>query len=144
MSEKRIFLSPPHMEGHELEYVQQAFASNFIAPCGPMLNQLEKLFCEYTQIPYCVGLTSGTAAMHLALKGLGIEKGDLVIASTLTFIASVSPAAHMGAKITFIDADEKSWTMDPQLLQEEIDRCKKRGQLPKVVIPTDLYGQSSI
>ncbi|WP_372367590.1 aminotransferase class V-fold PLP-dependent enzyme [Candidatus Uabimicrobium sp. HlEnr_7] len=142
MSEKRIFLSPPHMEGHELEYVQQAFASNFIAPCGPMLNRLEKQFCEYTEIPYCVGLTSGTAAMHLALKGLGIKEGDLVLASTLTFVASVSPAAHMGAKITFIDADEKSWTMDPRLLQEEIDRCEQKGQLPKVVIPTDLYGQS--
>lgn len=142
MTNKRIYLSPPHMEGRELEYVQQAFESNFIAPCGPMLNRLEKQFCAYSKIPYCVALTSGTAAIHLALKGLKLQPGDIVIASSLTFIASVSSAAHMGAQIVFIDSNEDTWTMDPQLLQEEIERCEKNGKLPKVVIPTDLYGQS--
>ncbi|BBM84724.1 DegT/DnrJ/EryC1/StrS family aminotransferase [Candidatus Uabimicrobium amorphum] len=142
MTNKRIYLSPPHMDGRELEYIQQAFASNFIAPCGPMLNQLEKQFSEYSKIPYCVGLTSGTAALHLALKGLKVQPGDIVIASTLTFIGSVSSAAHMGTQLVFIDSSEDTWTMDPQLLEEEITRCKKNGKLPKAVIPTDLYGQS--
>ena len=130
------------MEGQELEYVKQAFASNFIAPCGPMLNELEKQFCQYTQIPYCVGLVSGTAALHLALKGLGIQRGDIICASTLTFIASVSSAAHMETELIFIDSCEKTWNMDPQLLEKAIKQCQKTGQLPKAVIVTDLYGQS--
>ncbi|UCE64354.1 MAG: DegT/DnrJ/EryC1/StrS family aminotransferase, partial [Nitrospirota bacterium] len=88
---KRIFLSPPHMGGNELEFVKEAFASNYIAPLGPQVDAFEKAFSEYTGIKHCVALSNGTAAMHLALRHLGVEPGDEVFASTLTFVGSVSP-----------------------------------------------------
>lgn len=142
MPRNRIFLSPPHMGGDELEYVKKAFTSNYIAPAGPMLNQLEKEFCEYTKIPYCVALSSGSAALHLALKNLNIKPGDKILASTLTFIGSVSSAYHMGAEICFIDSDVNTWNMDPKLLSQELEESQKQNNLPKAIIPTDLYGQS--
>jgi dTDP-4-amino-4,6-dideoxygalactose transaminase len=137
----RLFLSPPHLGGEELVFVQQAFASNYIAPLGPMVDAFECEFAEYTGIPHCLALASGTAAMHLALRELGVGPGDEVLASTLTFIGSVSPAVYQGATLAFIDADEATWNMDPDLLAEELAACAKRGKLPKAVIPTDLYGQ---
>ena len=137
----RIFLSPPHMGGEELELVREAFESNYIAPLGPMVDAFEKEFAAYTGIPYCLALNSGTAAMHLALREIGVEPGDTVIASTLTFIGSISPATFLGASLTFIDSDRISWNMDPALLAVELAECAKRGKLPKAVIPTDLYGQ---
>ena len=91
MNSKRIFLSPPHMSGEELDFVQQAFDSNYIAPLGPQVDAFEREFAEYVGIKHCVALSSGTAAMHLALRMLGVGQGDEVIASTLTFIGSVSP-----------------------------------------------------
>ncbi|MDM8549939.1 DegT/DnrJ/EryC1/StrS family aminotransferase [Desulfobacterales bacterium HSG2] len=137
----RIFLSPPHMGGEEIHFVQEAFDSNYIAPLGPQVDAFEKEFSEKTGIPHAVALSSGTAAMHLALRILGVKPGDEVFASTLTFIGSVSPATFLGAKPVFIDADHTSWNMNPDLLAEELDRCKRHGKLPKAVIPTDLYGQ---
>ena len=137
----RIFLSPPHMGGEELELVREAFESNYIAPLGPMVDAFEKEFAAYTGIPYCLALNSGTAAMHLALREIGVGPGDTVIASTLTFIGSISPATFLGASLTFIDSDRISWNMDPDLLATELADCAKCGRLPKAVIPTDLYGQ---
>ena len=90
----RIFLSPPHMGGLEQQFVRQAFDSNYIAPAGPEI----KAFCEYTGISHCVALSSGTAAMHLALKELGVGPGDEVIGSTLTFVGSISPVIFLGAQ----------------------------------------------
>lgn len=142
MTKKRIFLSPPHMGGQETYFVKEAFESNYIAPLGPMVDAFEREFCEAVGIPHAVALTSGTAAMHLVLRYLGIGPGDEVFASTLTFIGSVSPIVFEGARPVFIDADLKSWTMDPDLLADELARCAKRGKLPKAVVPTDLYGQS--
>lgn len=142
MNNKRIFLSPPHMGGQETRYVKDAFESNYIAPLGPMVDAFECEFCEAVGIPHAVALTSGTAAMHLALRHLGVRPGDEVFASTLTFIGSVSPIVFEGARPVFIDADLKSWTMDPDMLAEELARCAKKGKLPKAVVPTDLYGQS--
>jgi len=139
---KRIFLSPPHLDGDEFGLVREAFASNYIAPLGPMVDAFEKDFAAYTGIPHCVALSSGTAAMHLALRELGVGPGDEVLASTLTFIGSISPAAFLGASVSFIDSDELTWNMSSDLLAEELKESAKRGKLPKVVIPTDLYGHS--
>ncbi|MBP7276112.1 MAG: aminotransferase class I/II-fold pyridoxal phosphate-dependent enzyme [Kiritimatiellae bacterium] len=141
MNHPRLFLSPPHMSGRELERVHEAFASNYIAPLGPMVDAFEKEFSAYTGIPHCVALSSGTAATHLAVRHLGIGPGDEVLASTLTFIGSVTPVTFEGATPVFIDCDEASWNMDPLLLEQAIQDAERRGKLPKAAIPTDLYGQ---
>ncbi len=130
------------MSGEELEYVKQAFAGGYIAPIGPELTAFEDLFREYTGIPHCVALSSGTAAMHLALHDI-VKPGDEVFASTLTFIGSVSSIKHICAKPVYIDSDRVSWNMDPNLLEEELNRCRKTNTLPAAVVPTDLYGQCS-
>jgi dTDP-4-amino-4,6-dideoxygalactose transaminase len=129
------------MGGAELGFIHEAFASNYIAPLGPMVDAFEREFADYTGIPHCLALASGTAAMHLALRELGVGPGDEVLASSLTFIGSVTPGAFLGASVAFIDSDQESWNMDPNLLVAELAECARRGKLPKVVIPTDLYGQ---
>jgi dTDP-4-amino-4,6-dideoxygalactose transaminase len=141
MPKKRIFLSPPHMSGYEQRYINEAFESNYIAPLGPQVDAFEAEFAEKAGISHAVALSSGTAAMHLALCELGIEAYDEVFVSTLTFIGSVSPVTFLQAKPVFIDADYTTWNMDPNLLAREINACTERGWLPKAVIPTDLYGQ---
>lgn len=138
---KRIFLSPPHMGGEEIRFVQEAFESNYIAPLGPHVDAFEREFCNITGIANALALSSGTAAMHLALRILGVGPGDEVVASTLTFIGSVSPIIFQGATPVFIDADRSTWNMDTELLKEELNKCSLRGKLPKAVVPTDLYGQ---
>ncbi len=138
---KRIFLSPPHMGGEELHFVREAFESNYIAPLGPQVDAFEREFAEKIGIQHAVAVSSGTAAMHLALRILGVGPGDEVIASTLTFIGSITPIIFQGATPVFIDSDRFSWNIDPDLLAEELHACKKRRQLPKAVVPTDLYGQ---
>ncbi len=138
---KRIFLSPPHMSGDELKFVQEAFESNYIAPLGPQVKAFEKEFSEYTGLKNCVALSSGTAAMHLGLRYLEIGPGDEVFCSTLTFIGSVTPVTFLGGTPVFIDCDRETWNMDPMLLEAELERCAKAGKLPKAVVPTDLYGQ---
>jgi dTDP-4-amino-4,6-dideoxygalactose transaminase len=129
------------MSGREREIVGQAFDSNYIAPLGPMVDAFERDFSEYTGIKHCVALSSGTAAMHLALRYLGVGPGDEVLAASFTFIGSVSPVIFLGATPVFIDSDLESWNMDPGLLEAELERCGSYGKLPKAVIPTDLYGQ---
>ena len=138
---KRIFLSPPHMGGDEMQYVQKAFESNYIAPLGPQVDAFEKEFAEYTGIKHCLALSSGTAAMHLALRELGVGPGDEVIGSTLTFMGSISPVIFLGASLVLVDCDQKSWNMDPALLAQALESAKKQGKLPRAVVPTDLYGQ---
>jgi len=138
---ERIFLSPPHMGGEEFRFVQEAFESNYIAPVGPQVDAFEQEFAEYGGVKHCAAVSSGTAAMHLALRCLGVGPGDEVIASTLTFIGSVTPIVFQGAVPVFIDSERESWNMDPDLLGEELARCAKAGRLPKAVVPTDLYGQ---
>jgi dTDP-4-amino-4,6-dideoxygalactose transaminase len=129
------------MGDDELDLVHEAFRSNYIAPLGPMVEAFENEFAAYTGIPHCLALNSGTAAMHLALRELGVGAGDTVLASTLTFIGSVSPATFLGASLTFIDSDWTSWNMDPELLRAELTEAVQNGVLPKAVIVTDLYGQ---
>jgi len=124
-----------------MRFVKDAFESNYIAPLGPQVDAFEKEFAEYMGIGHCLALSSGTAAMHLALEQLGVGPGDEVFASTLTFIGSVTPITFQGATPVFIDADKTSWNMDPALLERELKVCSEAGNLPKAVIPTDLYGQ---
>jgi dTDP-4-amino-4,6-dideoxygalactose transaminase len=137
----RIFLSPPHMGREELQYIHEAFESNYIAPLGPMVDAFEREFAKKVGISHVLALSSGTAAMHLALRHLDVGPGDEVFASSLTFIGSVTPIVFQGATPVFIDSNRETWNMDPYLLAEELDICAKKGKLPKAVIPTDLYGQ---
>lgn len=138
---KRIFLSPPHMSGKELDFVKEAFASNYIAPLGPQVDAFEKEFAEKIGIAHAAALTSGTAAMHLALRVLSVGPGDEVIAPSFTFIGGVSPVIFQGAKLSFLDSERSSWNMDPDLLAEELSFRSKHGRLPKAVISTDILGQ---
>jgi dTDP-4-amino-4,6-dideoxygalactose transaminase len=138
---KRIFLSPPHMGGDERILVHEAFESNYVAPIGPMVDAFEQEFARKVAIPHALAVSSGTAAMHLALRVLGVGRGDEVIASTLTFIGSVTPITFEGATPVFIDSDRTTWNIDVDMLAEEIEATTKQGRLPKAVIPTDLYGQ---
>jgi pyridoxal phosphate-dependent aminotransferase EpsN len=142
-SEPRVYLSPPHMGEAELELVKEAFASNWIAPLGPHVDAFEKEFAEYLGVPHAAALSSGTAAIHLALRLLGLRPGDEVLCSTLTFVASANPIVYEGGTPVFIDSEPASWNMDPALLGEELDACAARGRLPRAVIVVDLYGQSA-
>lgn len=129
------------MSGYEQQFISEAFESNYIAPLGPQVDAFEKEFAEKVGISHAVALSSGTAAIHLAILSLGVAPGDMVFASTLTFIGSVSPITFCRGVPVFLDADKVTWNIDPDLLEEEINRCAKKGQLPKAIIPTDLYGQ---
>ncbi len=139
-NKERIFLSPPHLGDEELRQVTEAFAINYIAPIGPHLERFEADFCAYTGIGHAVALSSGTAAMHLALRELGVQPGDDVLVSTLTFIGSVSPVTFVGANPVFIDSETSSWNMDPALVEKAVREGENKGRLPAAVVPTDLYG----
>ena len=137
----RIYLSPPHMSGEELDFVKEAFASNWIAPLGPHVDAFEKEVAEYVGVGHAAALSSGTAAIHLALRLLGLKRGEEVLCSTFTFSASANPILYEGGEPVFIDSESASWNMDPGLLREELDACASRGRLPRAVIVVDLYGQ---
>ncbi len=137
----KIFLSPPHIDGKELEYVKDVFKSNYIAPVGEYIGKFEKSIADYTGAKACAALSSGTAAIHLALNIIGVKEGDYVPVSTFTFIGSVSPVLFQKAVPVFIDSDIKSWNMDPNLLEYAIKKLDKKGKKPKAVIVVHLYGQ---
>lgn len=140
----RIFLSPPHMGGNEQAYINEAFESNYIAPLGHNVDLFEQQIKEFTGAKYALALTSGTAAIHLALRVLGIKDGDEIMASTFTFIGSVAPILYERCVPFFIDSDTNSWNLDPDLLEEELaKRCAKGKKQPKALILTHLYGQSA-
>ncbi|PZV19578.1 MAG: pyridoxal phosphate-dependent aminotransferase [Pseudanabaena sp.] len=139
----QILLSTPHMGDREQDFVKEAFDTNWIAPLGPHVDAFEREFCQVVGSSYAAALSSGTAALHLALKLIGVDSGDEVFCSTLTFSASVNPIAYLGAKPVFIDSDRISWNMDPHLFQEAIEKRAKLGKLPKAVILVHLYGQSA-
>jgi len=141
MMSKRIFLSPPWLGGSERARVEEAFASGYIAPCGPMVDRFERAFVERTGIAHACALSSGTAALELLFHELGVGRGDRVFCSDLTFISSIAPAVRRGAEPVFIDCDETSWTMDPDLLEEALVQAAAEGRLPKAVVAVDLYGQ---
>ena len=122
----RIYLSPPHMSGEELIFVKEAFASNWIAPLGPHVDAFEKEVAEYVGVRHAAALSSGTAAIHLALRLLGMRRGEEVLCSTFTFSASANPILYEGGNPVFIDSESASWAMDPGLLREELDACAAR------------------
>lgn len=136
----RILLSAPDVRDLEREYVNAAIDSNWIAPAGPDLERFEVLLAERTGRRHAVALSSGTAALHLALLAAGVEHGDEVLVSTLTFIGSVSPICHIGAVPVFIDSDAQSWNMSADLLEAELGRRAQTGSLPAAVVAVDLYG----
>lgn len=143
MNKKRIYLSSPHMGEKEFEFVKEAFETNWIAPVGPHVDMFEKEFCEATGARYATAVSSGSAAIHLALILLGIRAGDEVICSTLTFAASANPIIYQGATPVFIDSEPVTWNMDCNCLEDAIRDRIRKGKRPKAVIIVHLYGQSA-
>jgi pyridoxal phosphate-dependent aminotransferase EpsN len=133
----RIFLSPPHQSGRELELLRETLESNWIAPLGPQVDAFEQELAALVDVPHALALSSGTAALHLALVVLGIEPGDEVVCSSLTFSASANPVVYAGATPVFVDADAATWTIDAELVERALtERPKVRA-----VVAVDLYGQ---
>ncbi|UTR13079.1 aminotransferase class I/II-fold pyridoxal phosphate-dependent enzyme [Evansella sp. LMS18] len=139
----KIFLSPPHMSGREMEYIKNAFETNWIAPVGPNLQQFEKAIAEYAMVDDAVAVSSGTAAIHLALSLLEVQAGDTVFCSSLTFVASANPILYQGAEPVFIDSEPETWNMSPIALERALGDSFLSGKLPKAVIVVNLYGQSA-
>lgn len=139
----RIWLSRPHMSGHEEARVAEAFASNFVAPLGPQLNMFEAQVAEYLGGGlHCVALASGSAALHLALRIAEVGPGDEVWISSMTFAGGIFPVNYLGACPRFFDLAANSWSIDTNLLSEELAKASLENRLPKAIVPTDLYGQS--
>lgn len=137
----RLYLSPPDMAGTELAMVQEAIASGWIAPLGPHVDAFEAEMSARLDMPHALALSSGTAALHLALLVAGVESGDEVWTSSLTFAATANAIVYARATPVFVDSDRASWNMDPALLADELDRAAAANRLPKAVIAVDLYGQ---
>ena len=137
----RVYLSPPHLAGRETELVTEAIASNWIAPLGPHVDAFEDELAAAAGASYAVALSSGTAALHLALVVLGIGPGDEVACSDFTFAASANPIIYAGAVPVFVDADSATWTIDPELLDRAISSRRAAGGRVRAVIAVDLYGQ---
>ncbi|ELZ2565896.1 UDP-N-acetylbacillosamine transaminase [Campylobacter coli] len=135
----RFFLSPPHMGGNELKYIEEVFKSNYIAPLGEFVNRFEESVKDYAQCENALALNSATAALHLALRVAGVEQDDIVLASSFTFIASVAPICYLKAKPVFIDCDE-TFSIDIDLLKLAIKESEKK---PKALILTHLYGNAA-
>lgn len=137
---KKIWLSSPHMGGTEQKYVKEAFDTNWIAPLGPNVNGFEKDLATYTGVKVASVLSSGTAAIHLALIMLGVKSGDEVLVSSFTFSASVNPIVYLGAIPVLIDSEPETWNMSPELLEQAIKDRLSKGKKPKAIIPVHLYG----
>ncbi|MDE6094852.1 MAG: aminotransferase class I/II-fold pyridoxal phosphate-dependent enzyme [Muribaculaceae bacterium] len=149
MRKERIYLCLAHMSGKEMDFIQEAFDTNWVVPMGPNVNGFEKDLEDFVnkregKAPLnkkVVGLSAGTAAVHLALIACGVEPGDEVLVQSFTFCASSHPITYLGAVPVFIDSEKDSWNMDPDLLEEAIkDRMEKTGKKPKAIIPVALYG----
>jgi pyridoxal phosphate-dependent aminotransferase EpsN len=136
----RIWLSVPHMGGSEERHVRAAFESNWLSSVGPNLDAFERAFSALVGRP-CVALASGTAAIHLGLRLLGVGPGDEVLVSDLTFVASVNPIRWLGATPVFVDSDPETWTMSPALLADALEARARRGRPPRAVVVVHLYGQ---
>jgi len=142
MTQKRIFLCLAHMSGQEMKFIQEAFDTNWVVPLGPNVNGFEKDLESFMgQQKRIVALSSGTAAVHLALIACGVKAGDEVIVQTFTFCASSHPITYLGAKPVFVDSESDTWNMSPELLEKAIkDRIAKTGRKPKAIVPVYLYG----
>lgn len=139
----RIYLSAPHLGENEEKYVREAFATNWVSTVGPNIEAFERAFSERVGGLPCVALSSGTAAIHLGLKLLGVGAGDDVLCSTLTFAATANPIIYQGARPVFVDSERSSWNVDPDLVAETLEARAKAGRLPKALIVVHLYGQSA-
>lgn len=136
MEKKRIYLSCPTMHGEEQQFIKEAFDTNWVAPLGPNVNAFEKELAEYVGIPYASALSAGTAAIHLALKILGVGQGDIVFSTDLTFAATCNPITYEKAIPVFIDSEEDTWNMDPEALKKAFEKYPH----PKAVVVAHLYG----
>lgn len=140
MNKNRIYLSPPHLSGTEINYIQEAFSSNWIAPLGPNVDAFEHELEQYLHIKAAAALSSGTAALHLALIIAGVQQDDFVICPSFTFSASANPIVYQKAIPVFVDAEMESWNMDPEQLEEAIQFCLRQNKKPKAIIVVHLYG----
>jgi len=139
----RIYLSRPHMSGYEEQRVAEAFSSNYVAPLGPQLDAFEASVRDYLgHDVHCIGLSSGSAALHLALRIAGVGPGDEVWISSMTFAGGIFPVNYLGAVPRFFDLDRENWTIDTRHVAEELAKAAVENRLPKAIVPTDLYGQS--
>ena len=139
----RIFLSPPYLGGEEKKFVNEAFETNWIAPLGPNVAAFEEEMAVYSGAPYTLALSSGSSAIHLALKYLGVKAGDVVFCSSFTFSGSCNPAAYENAELVFIDSEPETWNMSPKALKKAFEWAEKENKIPKAVIVVDLYGSSA-
>src|SRR5690349_794668 len=143
MNEEKIFLSSPHMGGEEIKFVKEAFDTNWVSPVGPHINAFETELATYNNIPFCAALSSGTAAIHLALIILGVKSGDEVICSSFTFSGSCNPIRYVDAVPVFVDSEKDTWNMDPSLLEQAIKDRMAKGKKPKAIIVVHLYGMAA-
>jgi dTDP-4-amino-4,6-dideoxygalactose transaminase len=137
----RTYLSPPDVGPEERRLLLEAFDSNWIAPQGPHVDAFEREFAETVGVPHAVALSSGTAALHLALQILGITRGDEVLTSTMTFAATANAITYVGATPAFVDVSQDTWNLDPDLLEQELEIRRRRGGHVAAVLTVDLYGQ---
>jgi len=140
MNKQKIWLASPHMGGNEMKYVQEAFDTNWVAPIGANVDGFEDDLANYTGAKGVAAITTGTAAIHLALIMLGIKNGDEVLTSSLTFSASANPITYQGAIPIFIDSEEETWNISPKLLELAIQDRIAKGKTPKAIIVVHLYG----
>ncbi|WP_241138555.1 aminotransferase class I/II-fold pyridoxal phosphate-dependent enzyme [Bacillus mycoides] len=140
---KRIYLSSPHMSRNEQKYIQNAFDTNWIAPLGPNVDGFERELASFVGVKGGAAVSSGTAAIHLALRLLDVQKGDTVFCSSFTFVASANPIVYLGAEPVFIDSEPETWNMSPDALAHAFYEANKVGKLPKAIILVHLYGQSA-
>lgn len=141
--DSRILLSTPHLGDYEMEYIEEAFRTNWIAPLGPNVDAFERELAAYVKVGHAAALSSGTAALHLALRVLDVAPGDVVFCSTLTFVASANPILYQGATPVFIDSEPETWNMSPRALERALLGYERQGKRPKAVIVVNLYGQSA-
>jgi pyridoxal phosphate-dependent aminotransferase EpsN len=140
---QHIYLSPPHMGEYEERFVAEAFATNWVAPLGPQVDAFERELAEVAGMTNALALTSGTAAIHLALRLLGVGQADTVFCSTLTFVASANPILYQGGTPVFIDSEPETWNMSPHALARAFEHADRQGKLPKAIVIVNLYGQSA-
>lgn len=137
---QRIWLSPPHLTGKEIDFLQNTIISNWVTVVGKELENLSSKVANYINIPNVTLCNSGTSALHLALCVLGVQQGDFVLTSTFTFVASVNPIRYLGAIPVLIESESETWNMSPQFLEESILWCLKQGKKPKAIVLVHLYG----
>lgn len=140
---QRIWLSSPHLGDEETAFVEEAFRTNWIAPLGPHVDGFEREVAEYAGVAHAAALSSGTAAIHLGLLLLGVQPGDTVFCSALTFVGSCNPILYCGARPVFIDSEPQSWNMSPAALERALEWARRENRMPRCVVIVNLYGQSA-